>query len=230
MKPDDLKSPFTWDERRVMVQDRIWYVPNQYENFNSFTFPGWNSPLFFDNSNPVCIEYCSGNGAWVAVKARMNPQYNWVAVELKFERVRKIWSKLKNFQLTNLMAVCGEGYRLTRHYIPDASIHSVFINFPDPWPKKRHAKHRIVQPSFVNEIIRILHPGGVLTMVTDDADYSRVMIDVVLQFSEFESEFADPYYVTDYPEYGTSYFEDLWRQKGKNIHYHSFRKSYNLSR
>lgn len=224
MKPENLKSPFTWDKRHILVHDQVWYVPDQYEDFTSFSFPGWGNSLFFDQERPICLEYCSGNGAWIAAKAKEQSQYNWVAVERKFDRVRKIWSKIKNFQLLNLLAVCGEGYRITHHYIPNASVHSVFINFPDPWPKRRHAKYRIVQVSFIEEVRRILQPGGILTMVTDDVPYSQMMIDVLHQFPSFESLFPYPFYVTDYPSYGTSYFEDLWRQKGKQIHYHVFRK------
>ncbi len=224
MKPEDLKSPFTWDKRHILIQDRIWYIPDQYEDFASFSFPGWAQ--LFDRQNPICVEYCSGNGAWIAAKAQAHPEYNWVAIERKFERVRKIWSKIKNLGLSNLLIVCGEGYRTTQHYFPSSSVHSVFINFPDPWPKKRHAKHRIVQASFIEEIRRILQPKGVLTMVTDDEPYSKIMIDVLVhQVIGFESLFDHPYYVHEYADYGTSYFEDLWRQKGKRIHYHAFRKA-----
>ena len=224
MKPENLKSPFTWKERHVVVQDRVWYVPNQYEDFNSFIFPGWSDPVFFGRERPICLEYCSGNGAWIAHRAQVQPDYHWVAVERKFERVKKIWSKIKNFQLSNLLAVCAEGYCVTHHYIPSSSVHAVFINFPDPWPKRRHAKHRLVQVSFVEEIHRILQVNGVFTMVTDDVVYSREMIEVLQRVTGFSSLFADPFYVTDYPAYGTSYFEDLWREKGKNIYYHAFRK------
>jgi tRNA (guanine-N7-)-methyltransferase len=224
MKPEDLKSPFIWDKRHVLVHDRVWYVPDRYDDFASFSFPGWENLIFFDQKRPICLEYCSGNGAWIAAKAKEEPHFNWVAVEHKFERVRKIWSKVKNVQLSNLLAVCGEGYRVTHHYIPSASVHAVFINFPDPWPKKRHAKHRIVQPYFIEEVQRILQPRGVLTMVTDDAAYSNVMVNVLHQCPGFESLFPDPFYVTEFPSYGTSYFEDLWRQKGKQIYYHAFRK------
>lgn len=224
MRPEDLKSPFTWNQRHIVVQDRIWYVPDQYEDFNSFIFPGWEHPLFFDRTRPVCLEFCSGNGGWIAAKAIAEPECNWVAIERKFERVRRIWSKVKNFELANLLGVCGEGFRVARHFIPKESIRSVFINFPDPWPKRRHAKNRIVQVPFIQEVHRILEPEGVLTMVTDDALYSKLMIEVMLKFSHFESVFAHPYYVLDYPDYGTSYFEDLWREKGKDIYYHAFRK------
>lgn len=224
MKPADLQSPFTWAKRHIVVHDRIWYIPDRYNDFASFSFPGWNHPLFFEQERPICLEYCSGNGAWIAAKAQAQPEYNWVAVECKFERVRRIWSKVKNFQLSNLLTVCGEGFVTTRQYIPSESIQAVFINFPDPWPKNRHAKHRIVQVPFIEEVHRILRSDGVLTMVTDDADHSQYMIDVMQKIPGFESVFPDPFYVTEYPTYGTSYFEDLWRQKGKTIRYHAFRK------
>ncbi len=224
MKPDDLKRPFQWVNRHILIQDRIWYVPDQYEDQGQFVFPGWTHPQTFAHERPICIEYCSGNGAWIAAKAQANPQQNWVAVELKFERVRKIWAKIKNQDLSNLFVICGEGHRVTQNYFPSASVHSVFINFPDPWPKNRHAKHRLVQVAFVREIERILQPHGTLTLVTDDPAYSEGMIHVMQQIAGFQSVFEAPYYVKEYPDYGTSYFEDLWRQKGKSIRYHAFRK------
>lgn len=224
MKPADLKSPFRWDQRHIVVHDRVWYVPDQFDDFASYSFPGWNHSDFFHQEKPVCIEYCTGNGGWIAAKAQVHPEYNWVGVEKKFERVRRIWSKIKNHQLPNLLAVCGEGLRATKHYIPPASVRAVYINFPDPWPKTRHAKNRIVQPVFVQEMHRILEPGGILTMVTDDESYSRYMIHVLQQASGFQSSFAAPYYSMELPGYGTSYFEDLWRNKGKTIRYHAFRK------
>lgn len=224
MKPHHLKSPFTWDKRHILVHDRVWYVPDQFKDYASFSFPGWTNSQFFEQERPVCLEYCSGNGAWIAVKAREHPDFNWVAIDCKFDRVRKIWSKIKNFELSNLLAVCGEGYRVTRQYIPPESVQNVYINFPDPWPKQKHAKNRLVQVPFIEEIYRILKPEGILTMVTDDESYSQMMISVLRKFLGFKSLFGEPYYVVDYPNYGASYFEELWRQKGKRIRYHAFCK------
>jgi tRNA (guanine-N7-)-methyltransferase len=224
MKPSELKSPFDWANRHVLIHDRIWYVPKLCKQADEYTFPGWHHEQTFTTNQPICVEYCSGNGTWIAAKAREHTHQNWVAVELKFERVRKIWSKIKNEDLSNLLAVCGEGYEITKRYFINESVESVFINFPDPWPKTKHAKHRIVQPRFVKEIHRILKPGGVLTMVTDDEAYSKIMIAELLAAENFESIYPDPYFVHDHPGYGQSYFGDLWREKGKNIHYHAFRK------
>lgn len=224
MKPEDLKSPFSFDERQILIKDRIWFVPDYFDRYEEFLFPGFSDEALFGNDNPIHLEYCSGNGSWIAAKASENQSINWVACEIKFGRVRKIWSKIKNKCLNNLFAICGEGYRVTKHYFKDMCVDQVFINFPDPWPKKRHAKHRIIQKAFVEELLRILKKGGTVTFVTDDPDYSDWTIEMFLANSGFESRFPSPYYSNEQPNYGTSYFEELWREKGRKIRYHQFQK------
>lgn len=225
MRPENLKSPFKWDERRIHYEDRVLYVPEYYDRFEEFTFPGWHSEMLFNNTYPLKVEYCSGNGTWITKRALSDPHANWIGIEKKFVRVRKIWSKIHNHTLPNLIAICGEGMKVTLHYFPHESVDEVYINFPDPWPKTRHAKHRIVQPPFIAEVFRILKQGGKLTLVTDDADYSNWMIAVCQGHTGLVPEHPAPFYVTEHPEYGTSYFDELWRSKGRVIRYHQFRKA-----
>lgn len=224
MKPEDLIPPFPKNERKILIHDRIWYSPDPHLAENRFEFPGWHDPSLFGNLNPVCIEYCSGNGGWIASQAIKNPQINWVAIEKKFMRVRKIWSKIKNLKLSNLIVICGEAQRVTQNYIPDATISNIFINFPDPWPKKRHAKHRLLQPSFIQELARIMKVEKTITFVTDDINYSEEVINHFLSDLSFKPAYSKPYFITNEEDYGTSYFEDLWRSKGKTIQYHRFIK------
>lgn len=225
MKPNNLKSPFlNKDECHISIHDRVWYVPPIPECNPNFVFPGWNDSLLFGNNNPVNIEYCSGNGAWIASKAKENPHLNWVAVEKKFTRVKKIWSKLKNFKLENLIILCGEGLYATKHYIPSQSITSAYVNFPDPWPKLRHAKHRLIQKDFVDEVDRIMFSNGELTLVTDDLNYSQQMIDVVTLSPGFMSCYPNPYFITGQEDYGSSWFESLWKNAGREIRFHKFKK------
>ncbi|CCB85841.1 MULTISPECIES: tRNA (guanine(46)-N(7))-methyltransferase TrmB [Parachlamydia] len=225
MKPEDLKSPFREGERKVLIQDRVWYIPLKgLSESDPFRFPGWEDPALFGNSSPVYVEYCSGNGTWIAEKAAENPSINWVAVEKKFERVRKIWSKIKNLQLPNLIVISGEGLLTTERFFPQESVEAVYVNFPDPWPKKRHAKNRIIQPIFVQQIARILKPSGSLTLVTDSLEYSAQMIEVVNGSVDFSSYFPAPYYSEDVQNYGSSYFEQLWKEQGRIIRYHQFQK------
>ncbi len=224
MKPSDLKAPFAWNARRVLIHDRILYVPTRCDTYEDFSFPGLKDPALFGNENPIQIEYCSGNGAWIAAKAHANPDINWIAVEKKFTRVRKIWSKVNNLNLKNLISICGEAYNATWRYLPDASFANAYINFPDPWPKTRHAKNRLIHPGFVHEIWRVLGLGGSFTLVTDDPDYSTRMIKEMKQHPGFVATHPDPYFITELPNYGSSYFEQLWREKGKIIRFHQFHK------
>lgn len=224
MRPENLQVPFSWDEREVLIHDHIWYVPGYCKNFDDFKFPGWDHPTVFGNNNPVRIEYCSGNGAWIAAKAAADPSSNWVAVELKFKRARKIWSKIKNLNLKNLFIICGEGHNATRRYFPTSCVEDIFINFPDPWPKTRHAKNRIIQPDFVSEMCRILKTGTSMTFVTDDEEYSHWLIKMMKTDPGFRPFYQEPFFVTENDGYGTSYFDQLWREKGKIIRYHKYVK------
>lgn len=224
MKPKDLKPPKTWQERTVLIHDRVWYVPERYSNYEAFLFPGWSDPALFGNANPIVVEYCSGNGSWIVGKALEQPGLNWLAVERRFDRVRKIWSKIQNHQLKNLVVLCGEAYTATRYYFPNDSIHDVYVNFPDPWPKNRHAKHRLIRPDFVQELWRVLLPSAPVNLVTDDADYSSLFIAEFQRHPGFASSYPLPYYLTERPGYGASFFDELWREKGRTIRYHRFQK------
>lgn len=229
MKPADLKPPCPRADQRTIIHDRVWYIPRKFKLSDPFTFPGWEHPDLFGNDLPVVVEYCSGNGAWIADKALKNPNINWLAVEMKYERVKKIWSKIKNLQLKNLIVVCGEAFMATSQYFPDETVSDVYINFPDPWPKRRHGKNRLIQPAFADQLCRILKEGKSLTFVTDDVPYSEWLIEVMSDHPRFTSVYPTPYFSTDEAEYGSSYFEQLWKSKGRLIRYHCFQKQKSLS-
>jgi len=224
MKPENLIPPYRKEEQRTIIHDRVWYLPTKPTTQSDFVFPGWSHPDLFGNNLPVIVEYCSGNGAWIADKAAKEPGFNWIAVEMKFERVKKIWSKIKNFGLNNLIVVCGEANRVTSTYFPEQSVSGVYINFPDPWPKKRHAKNRLIQPVFMDQVSRVLIENKNLTFVTDDVPYSEWFIEVLNAHPHFTSLHPDPYFLTEESGYGTSYFDQLWRSKGRSIRYHSYQK------
>ena len=222
MKPKNLKYPFRWKDRRTFFADKVLYVPDYYTAYGEWTFPGWD--VLFENKNPVHIEYCSGNGAWIIEKAKEFPGKNWVAVEWQFERARKIWSKMKNENLSNMLIIAGEALTFTREYIPPSSVSEVYVNFPDPWPKERHAKHRLFQEAFIGELARILQTTGKIIVATDDPDYSKQIGEKITENLSFTPKFAHPYYITEWPGYGGSYFDSLWRAQGKNIHYFQFER------
>lgn len=224
MRPTDLKLPYNWKTPEILIRDKVLHIPGNYENPHDFVFPGWYSQEVFEQPHPIFLEYCSGNGAWIADKAFTSKQTNWVAVERQFDRVRKIWSKAKNQELSNLFIVCGEALKATQHYFASESIDHIFINFPDPWPKRRHAKNRLIQPLFVSELWRILKFEGTWSLVTDDPTYGQQALSVGLKMRGWAPCFESPYYSTDLAGYGSSYFEELWRSQGREIRHYKFKK------
>jgi len=222
-KPKGLKPPFSWEQRHILIQDRVWFAPDCLTS-SEFQFPGWSHPDIFGNDLPVKIEYCSGNGEWITKKAFDDPHSNWVAIEKRFDRTRLIWSKIKKMKLNNLFVICGEGHCVTSRYFFDRSINEVFINFPDPWPKRRHAKHRILKNPFIEQLLRILRSEGTLTVVTDDVDYSESLNNLMKGHTAFLPAYSSPYYRNQIEGYGSSFFDQLWREKGREIRYHLYHK------
>ena len=184
--------------------------------------PAWDDPQIFGKKAPVHVEYCSGNGAWIVEKALENPGIHWVAVEKKFDRVRKICSKMHNFSLDNLFIVCGEALTFTENYLKRESVESIFVNFPDPWPKEKHAKNRLLQEPFFQEMARICCKGGEMMIVTDHAKYAQEVLEGIASSSHWKSSLEPPFFSTEWEGYGTSYFDTLWREQGLQIHYMHF--------
>jgi tRNA (guanine-N7-)-methyltransferase len=224
MNPKNFKCPFTWKQRRPLIHDRVLFVPEYYDRHHEWKFPGWQSPEVFGRQAPIEIEYCTGNGAWIIDKALKNPDRDWVAVEVQFERVRKIWSKMRNENISNLLIVCGEALTFTRYYVPENSFSAAYVNFPDPWPKEKHAKKRLLQEPFITEMARGLIPGAAVTIVTDHPGYTAQVTHGMRANPLWSAVFEDPYYVTQWEDYGTSYFDQLWKEQGLQIHYLQFRK------
>lgn len=220
MKPKDLKAPFTFAKRRPLLERGVFYVPTYYDDYGAFKLPPWKE--LFGNENPVHIEYCSGNGEWIVDKAQESPGINWIANELRFDRVRKIFSKMANKNVQNLFIVCGMAQNFTREYLQDSSIDAVYVNFPDPWPKDRHAKHRLIQDPFVSELKRVVKPEGTALFVSDHVHYIGQMSAEMERFPEWNAQEVQEEYKNSY---GTSYFERLWRSRGLNIHFLKYRNA-----
>lgn len=216
MKAKDFIIPFSFKQRRPHLADQVFYVPVHFSAYDQFKLPSFSE--LFGNENPVSVEYCSGNGDWIVAQAQSEPTQNWIAVEKRLDRVGKIWAKLKKQPLKNLLIVCGEAYTFTHHYLPARMIDGVFIHFPDPWPKACHAKHRLLQGRFLDELSRVLVVGKGVTFVSDDTLYLNNTVAVFKSHSSFEPSFPAPYFRTEDASYGGSWFENLWREKGRQIH------------
>ena len=223
MKPKDL--PFTiknFSTRSPSYKDNILTIPSYYQNHDVNQFPQYLNRI--RDATDIHLEICSGNGEWIAERAKNNPNTLYIAVEKKFMRVRKIWSKLVNNDIKNLIIVSGTGEDLFNFYLPKKSIDQIFINFPDPWPKKRHAKHRLIKKSFLPHLNTILKDSGIITIATDSNEYSQEIIEVFNDSGTFYNMYKDKGYTLLSAEYGGSYFNRLWQDLGRVNKLLQFRK------
>ena len=133
----------------------------------------------FGNDQPVILEIGFGNGDATWRMAQAHPEQNYIGVEVHRPGVGHLLLALEREAIGNVRVACMDATDLLRDRIADAALAGVLMFFPDPWPKKRHHKRRIVQPVFVELVARRLRPGGVLHLATDWAPYAEQMLAVV---------------------------------------------------
>jgi tRNA (guanine-N7-)-methyltransferase len=127
---------------------------------------------------PLEVELGSGDGSFAVAYAAQRPEINLIAVERLLGRLRKIDRKGRRAGLANLRCVRIEASYFLEYLAPEGSVRGVHVYFPDPWPKRKHRRHRLINAHFTQIARRALAPGGVVWLRTDDADYFAQMREV----------------------------------------------------
>ena len=125
----------------------------------------------YGNDHPVELEIGIGKGTFITEQAKARPEVNFFGIEWARFFWRYASDRLRRNGCLNARTVRAEAHFFLNEYVPDASLSVLHIYFPDPWPKKRHHKRRLIQPKFMPTVLRILKPGGRLQVVTDHQDY-----------------------------------------------------------
>ncbi len=141
----------------------------------------------FGNEHPVWLEIGFGNGESLAETAERHPERNYLGIEVHRPGVGHLLLKLEELGLTNVRLMRHDALEILRHGLPAHSLAGICLFFPDPWPKKRHHKRRIVRPEFVELAARALRPGGLLHLATDWEDYAQHMMAVMSSAAAFEN-------------------------------------------
>ena len=137
-----------------------------------------NLAQLFPQLQPLEVELGSGDGSFLVAWAKLNPQHNFLAVERLLGRLRKTDRKGRRADLTNLRCVRIESAYLLEFLLPPASVTALHLYFPDPWPKRKQQKHRLVQTRFTALTRRVLAPDGVVYLRTDHVEYFTQMQEV----------------------------------------------------
>ena len=135
----------------------------------------------FDPQVPLEVEMGSGKGLFLAGAAAAQLDRNFLGIEVSERYARYCAARLARRGLENARMVEGDGQRVFAEFLPDASVAAVHVYFPDPWWKARHKKRRVINERSVEQIQRILVPGGTLHFWTDVEEYFQSTLELIAQ-------------------------------------------------
>jgi tRNA (guanine-N7-)-methyltransferase len=135
--------------------------------------------VVFGRRAPRVMEIGFGNGDALVAMARAHPERDYLGVDVYEPGIGRLLAALAADGLTNVRVIRGDAVEVLRDAIPTESLDTVLLFFPDPWPKKRHHKRRLVQPAFVTLVTSRLVAGGVFHLATDWQAYAEQMLTVL---------------------------------------------------
>ena len=143
--------------------------------------PGWwDFKRMFGQIAPVEVEIGFGKGRFLRAAAERSPERNWLGIEYAGPCVALAAERIAKHGLTNVRLVRGAAEDILTEHVPDGSLEAFHIYFPDPWPKKRHHKRRLIKFPFAADIVRALRPGGYLHVATDYDEYYEEMLPILM--------------------------------------------------
>jgi tRNA (guanine-N7-)-methyltransferase len=172
----------------------------------------------FGNESPVVVEIGSGKGRFLIASALEQPGVNFIGIEKSLHYHRVIRERVGKRGLPNVRLINHDAFLVLQKMFADDSVSEIHIYFPDPWPRKREQKRRIIRPDALAEMRRVLVPGGSGIYVTDHREYFDASAPLIAQFFESETRIPGP---ADLPR--TNY-EAKYRAEGREIYEVRFRK------
>ena len=145
----------------------------------------------FGRSAPVVVEIGSGMGETTTRIAREHPETDYLAVEVHAPGVGSLLKQLDEAALTNVRVTQHDAVEVMRDMVAPGSLAGLHVFFPDPWPKKRHHKRRLIQPAFAELAASRLAPGGYMHVATDWQEYAEHVLEVLRATSSLANTAAD---------------------------------------
>lgn len=178
-----------------------------------------NFSKIFNNKNPVYLEIGSGDGDFIVELAVNNPKINFVGIEIKRNRYEKGIRKAQKLNCINIKLLYMDArIALKELFCPD-SLHAIYINFPDPWPKDKHTKHRLINKEFVDILSNKIINNGILEIASDHKEYIFNSIEILSTSKNFSNQFGEQKYLKEVKGRPSTKFEQEYRNEGREIYY-----------
>jgi tRNA (guanine-N7-)-methyltransferase len=174
---------------------------------------------------PLVLEIGFGRGEFLLHLAAEQPETAFVGIEYSSKRVLKLARRLARSTLRNVRLVEARAEELVAEGLPDASVSCCWVNFPDPWPKKRHFKRRLIQPEMVAALRARLEPGGLLRLATDHSGYAEWIDEVLRAAPGLENRYAPDPFRPEAPGRMPTAYELEWRALGRSLHFFEYART-----
>ncbi|MBI4388595.1 MAG: tRNA (guanosine(46)-N7)-methyltransferase TrmB [Nitrospinae bacterium] len=184
--------------------------------------PDWNAE--FGNHRPVHLEIGFGTGNFLLEMAIREPDYNFVGMDFYHKGIRRVITRVDKLLIKNIRIVYGDAREKVPVLFKDGQLGAVFINFPDPWPKKRHGKRRLIKPQFVRTLSEKLVPGGVVRVATDDEPYAMEMLSYFEGEPTLKNKIAPMAFAPTREDTPRTKYEKHFINAGEKIYYLDFIK------
>jgi tRNA (guanine-N7-)-methyltransferase len=172
--PRGVRSFVVRSGRMTAAQERAWAT--LWPRYGSDeTRAAVDPDVWFGRHARRTLEIGFGNGEALAALAVAHREEDFLGIDVHRPGVGRLLLSCERHGLTNVRVLCRDAVECVSRQLPDASFDEVLLYFPDPWPKKRHHKRRIVQPAFVEQVARVLKPGGTFRLATDWQPYAEHM-------------------------------------------------------
>ncbi|MBM4207109.1 MAG: tRNA (guanosine(46)-N7)-methyltransferase TrmB [Gammaproteobacteria bacterium] len=183
-----------------ITQGQQWALDQFWDKYCLRHDQRLNHQEVFGRIAPLMLEIGFGNGDCLAQMAKAMPEKDFIGIEVHRPGVGRLLMQLEEQSLTNVRVYCHDAIEILQHAIPNQSLSAVHLFFPDPWPKLKHHKRRIVQPEFLNLIAYKLLNGGYFHAATDWQHYAESMLETLLANSGFNNASSNGTYC-DKPDY-----------------------------
>jgi tRNA (guanine-N7-)-methyltransferase len=178
------------------------------------------SASLFGNLLPLEVELGSGKGLFLSSSGAARPDTNFLGLEVSLKYARHAAARCAKQNLPNTRMAHGDGLRVFREALPDASLAAVHVYHPDPWWKARHKKRRVMNPAFLADVERTLVPGGTLHFWTDVEEYFHTALATIAE----STRLVGPLDVAEADDFRT-HFERRTRLAGLPVYRTQFQKS-----